>query len=263
MAAAPTGTRRFLMRVVAVSTGAVRGKRRERGVRRYLPGGWSDRTLPINVFAIEHPAGLCVFDTGQTARAARPGYLPRWHPFLRLARFELSEADEVGPQLARTGVDVAQTRWVVLSHLHTDHVGGLDAFPDAEVLVSTTEWRRSRGLAGRLRGYVPHRWPSGLVPRLVDPAPPGTGPFTASYDVVGDGALLVVPTPGHTPGHVSLLLQADASRYLLVGDLVHEAAELETADPVLAAWCRENGVVILASHDAHAADAISSAAARR
>ena len=88
-------------------------EREPRGVRRYLGGGWSDRTLPVNVFLVHHPAGLCLFDTGQTARAAEPGYHPRWHPFLRLARFELAPEDEIGAQLVRSGVDPAAVRWVV------------------------------------------------------------------------------------------------------------------------------------------------------
>ena len=95
------------------------------------------------------------------------GYLPGWHPFLRLARFELDEDDEAAPQLERAGLALAGTRWVVLSHLHTDHVGGVGAFPAAEVLVSEVEWDRSTGLAGRLRGYLPHHWPEGVVPRLI------------------------------------------------------------------------------------------------
>ena len=136
------------MRVVGVSTGVVRGKRAARGPRRYLPGGWSDETLPVNLFAVEHPAGVCVFDTGQTARAVRPGYLPRWHPFLRLARFELTEADEAAPQLARAGVDPAAVRWVVLSHLHTDHAGGIAGFPGAEVLVSDDRMALRDGAQG-------------------------------------------------------------------------------------------------------------------
>ncbi|HEU0304427.1 MAG TPA: MBL fold metallo-hydrolase, partial [Gaiellaceae bacterium] len=114
------------MEIRRLTTGRVRGKRRARGPLRYLPGGWSDETLPVHAYAVEHPAGVCLFDTGQTARAARAGYHPRWHPFLRLARFELGPEDEAASQLAPESV-----RWVVLSHLHTDHVGGLPAFTHA------------------------------------------------------------------------------------------------------------------------------------
>ena len=143
------------MKVHCFSTGRVREKRGARGVRRYLPGGWRAHTLPVNVIAVEHPAGVCVFDTGQTARAAQPGYFPRWYPFFRLARFELGPDDEAGAQLRRRGLDPARVRWVVLSHLHTDHAGGLAPFVRATLVVSEVEWRRAQGRRGRLRGYLP------------------------------------------------------------------------------------------------------------
>src|SRR5919198_6351501 len=155
------------MRVYCFSTGAVRQKTGERGVRRYLVEDWADETLPVNVFVVDHPQGLCLFDTGQSARAAEPRYFPWWGPFFRLSRFELDAAEEAAPQVERLGFEPAQVRWVVLSHLHTDHVGGLAPFAAAEVLVSRTEWDRAQGLAGRLRGYVPQHWPARVFPRLV------------------------------------------------------------------------------------------------
>jgi glyoxylase-like metal-dependent hydrolase (beta-lactamase superfamily II) len=236
------------MRVVAVTTGAVRGKRSS-SPRRYLPGGWSGETVPVLAYAVIHPDGVCLFDTGQTARAARAGYHPPWHPLLRLARFELAEGDEVAPRLRAAGVDPDAVRWVVLSHLHTDHVGGLDAFAGADVIVSAAEWRRAQGLGGRLRGYLPQHWPAGVTPRVVDPAGPPVGPFPASYDVAGDGALVVVPTPGHTPGHVSLLVGAGACRRLLAGDLAATPADLRRSAPPIAAWCEAEGVTVLTAHD--------------
>jgi glyoxylase-like metal-dependent hydrolase (beta-lactamase superfamily II) len=224
------------------STGRVRPKRASRGARRYLPGGWSDRTLPVNVFLVRHPDGLLLFDTGQTARAARPGYHRGWHPYLRLARFELEPADEVAVQL-----DPASVRWVALSHLHTDHVGGVGAFPTAEVIVSRVEWERAQGIAGRLRGYLPHHWPFGRSPVLLDFTGPAVGPFPGSYDVAGDGRLLVVPTPGHTPGHVSLVVRGDGEGWFLGGDLAGSVDELPAP---IAAFCREEHLVVLLTHDA-------------
>jgi glyoxylase-like metal-dependent hydrolase (beta-lactamase superfamily II) len=227
--------------VERLSTGRVRPKRATRGVRRYLPGDWSDETLPVNAFLVRHPDGILLFDTGQTARAARPGYHPRWHPFLQLARFELEPPDEVGAQL-----DPATVRWVVLSHLHTDHVGGVGAFPAAAVIVSRVEWDRAQRLPGRLRGYLPQHWPLGR-PVLVDFTGPSVGPFAGSYDVAGDGRLLAVPTPGHTPGHVSLLVRDAHGGWFLGGDIAHAADGLPAE---IADYCRRERLTVLLSHDA-------------
>lgn len=243
------------MDVTCFSTGRVRGKRAERGVWRYLPGGWSDETRPVNVFVVEHHEGLCLFDTGQTARAAAKGYFPRWHPFHRLARFELGTADE-----AAMHVEPDLVRWVVLSHLHTDHVGGLGAFPGAEVLVSRVEWERAQGLAGRLRGYLPGRWPSRLEPTLLGFEDGPVGPFAASHDLAGDGRLLAVPLPGHTPGHLALLVRADDRSVLLAGDAVPSSAELESLDPRIARFCGDQGIALLTAHDPHALQGITSTA---
>jgi N-acyl homoserine lactone hydrolase len=229
------------------STGRVRTRLASRGLRRYLRGGWSPDTLPVNVFLVHHPAGLCLFDTGQTARAVRPGYHPRWHPFLRLARFELRPEDEIGSQLHGRGIEPDSVRWVVLSHLHTDHVGGVEAFPGAQVIVSRAEWERARGFSGRLRGYVPQRWPS-VEPTLVDLGGPAVGPFPGSFDVAGDGQLLLVPTPGHSPGHVSLLVRdrPDAGGFFLGGDIAHSPAGLPAA---IAEFCAQERLTVLLAHD--------------
>jgi glyoxylase-like metal-dependent hydrolase (beta-lactamase superfamily II) len=237
--------------VHCLSTGRVRGKLRPRGVRRYLPGGWQDETLPVNAFLVEHPAGLCLFDTGQTARAARRGHYPFWHPFFRLARFELEPADEVAAQLHRLGHDPTAVRRIVLSHLHTDHVGAVASFPDAEVVVSRREWGRANGIRGRLRGYLPQHWPQAARLRLVEPEGESVGPFAATFDLAGDGRLLVVPLPGHTPGHVGLLVRNENVSYLLGGDAA--------VGPALADYCRRESVVFLGAHDPRAAELVSPA----
>ena len=237
------------MRIRALRTGVVRERKGTRGISRYLWAGWRDAALPVNAFLIDHPAGYCLFDSGQDMRAATRGYFPRWHPFFRLARFELEAEDEVEAQLAAFGIEPRDLRWIVLSHLHTDHVGGLAPFRESEVVVARTEWARSQGLSGRIRGYLPQHWPQGLKPRLLDLPADGFGPFPGSHDLAGDGRLLIVATGGHTHGHVSLLVRRPEGDVLLGGDLAHTADDLEQLAPQIAAYCAENGITYVGAHD--------------
>src|SRR5258708_40069914 len=98
------------MRIAAFSTGRVRLKRGDRGARRYLNDDWRNETLPVNVFLIEHPDGLCLVDAGHTAEAARRGYCARWYPFFKLARFVLGQADEYAAPIPPPAFNTLQLR---------------------------------------------------------------------------------------------------------------------------------------------------------
>jgi N-acyl homoserine lactone hydrolase len=237
------------MRIRCLRTGVVREREGTRGIGRYLWARWRDQVLPVNAFLVEHPAGLCLFDVGQTARAAWRGYFPRWQPFFRLARFELQENDEAALQLEALEIAPRDIRWVVLSHLHTDHVGGLAAFSGAEVIVSRAEWERATGISGRIRGYLPQHWPRGVQPRLLELDRDAVGPFPASHDLLGYGSLVVVATPGHTPGHMSLLVRGPERDVLLGGDLAHTAAHLDVVAPEIARYCAERDISYVGAHD--------------
>ena len=248
------------MRIHCLTTGRVRRKRDPSGIRRYFADEWANETLPVNVFVLEHPDGLCLFDTGQTARAAQPGYFPGWYPFFRLSRFELTHDEEVAAQLRRLGHDADDVRWIVLSHLHTDHAGGVAAFEAAEILVSRSEWDAASGVGGRLRGYLPQYWPAHARVTLVDFEGPALGPFPGTHDVTGDGTLLLVPTPGHTRGHLAMVVREGHRTLLLGGDAALSAGEVASTAPHLARFCDDAGAVFLASHDAHATELLHSAA---
>lgn len=241
-AAEPVSVRRL-------TTGVVRAKRASRGHLRFFFDDWEDDTLPVNAYLVELPGGWCLFDAGQTAAAAQPSYFPAWQPYLRAARFELDPSDEVAAQLERIGIPPDTVDRVVLSHLHNDHVGGLGAFRSAEIIVGETEWRQAHGVRGRLRGYVPGYWPEGLRVRTVTTDGPPIGPFPGSYDLLGDGRLVIVPTPGHTAGHLAMVVRGAGRTWLLAGDLVHDPGELEATAPTIARWCEVEQVEVLTAHD--------------
>jgi N-acyl homoserine lactone hydrolase len=210
------------IKVHALQTGTVAIKERQRQgagsdknrlLRVFADRRWTE-PLPILAWLIEHPEGLILVDTGETARVSEPGYFTRWHPYYRLALREwVSPEDEIGPQIRKLGFSTADVRWVVLSHFHTDHAGGLFHFPQSEIVASRTEFEYARGFRGRARGFLPQHWPDWFAPTLIEHAPQPFGPFPQSTSLTAAGDVHLLPTPGHTPGHLSVALEA--------GDTVH------------------------------------------
>jgi glyoxylase-like metal-dependent hydrolase (beta-lactamase superfamily II) len=221
------------VRIHAIQTGSVRiraNQVRSKGhgalrlLRTYTGVAWSD-WLPIYAWAIEHPEGLIVVDTGETARVADSGYFPAWHPYFRRGVQErVMPEEEIGPQLENRWLDPGQARWVVLTHLHTDHAGGLHHFPHSEILIDPREYAIASGLRGRLRGFLPNRWPVWLRPTFIDFAPVPFGPFAQSLPLTAAGDVVIVPTPGHTAGHVSVVVRTDGVSYFLAGDTSYTQA---------------------------------------
>jgi N-acyl homoserine lactone hydrolase len=204
------------MKIHAIQTGTVAltkswregvGHGNRRLLNTLLDREWTE-PLPIYAFVIEHPEGVIVVDTGETARAAEPGYFPRWQPFFRFAvREQVEPEQEIGPQLERLGIGRGDVRQVVLTHLHTDHAGGLHHFPNNEVLVSSAESTYAAGLRGRLRGYPSNRLPGWFDPILLDLPPVPYGPFPASLPLTRAGDVTLVPLPGHSPGQIGVLVE--------------------------------------------------------
>jgi len=216
------------MRIHSISTGSVRVHasqvhgRGTGGMRRLntlLDKEWT-APLPVHAWAIEHPEGLILVDTGEVHEASDPRHYPAANPYLRRAtRFDLAEEDEIDRQLVRLGLAADQVRWVVLTHLHTDHAGGVRHFPNAEIVVAADELAAARGLAGRLRGYLPQHWPSWFNPRTVTFTGDPLTDFASSHALTEAGDVVLVPTPGHTYGHLSVLIHRPGRPTLvLAGD---------------------------------------------
>lgn len=178
---------------------------------------WTE-PLPIYAWVIEHPEGIIVVDSGETARASQPGYFPAWHPYFKHVKIAVTPDQEIGPQLQALGIHSSDVRWLVLTHLHTDHTGGLHHFPKAEILVSRRAYQLATGFGAQVRGFLTQHWPAWFKPTLLDLPPRPWGPFPASLSLTPTEDVLILPTAGHTDGHLSLVLRKNELTYFFAGD---------------------------------------------
>jgi glyoxylase-like metal-dependent hydrolase (beta-lactamase superfamily II) len=164
--------------------------------------------VPIDIsdscYLVHHPQGYLLWDTGYPdALASRPegersadGVFHRHRPRTLAA------------QLAELGVKPADVRYVAISHTHPDHVGNVGLFPAAELLIERAEYEWA--FAKPEKPFSPER-------RVVL--------LDGDRDVFGDGSVVILSTPGHTPGHASLLVHLPKTGWIVLsGDLAHTQA---------------------------------------
>jgi N-acyl homoserine lactone hydrolase len=254
------------MRIHALTTGAVRVKHSflfpSSGVRRqldlFLPGTWSE-PLPINCWAVEHEGRLLLIDSGEIATV-------RNVPF---ARFELTREQELPGAFAAAGLSLQDVSEVVLTHHHGDHVDGL-VHVRAPVRIHDRELRFLQGaFPAVMRRVLRQPLPHGFSPEpfALDGGP--FGAFARSRALSDDGRIVVVPTPGHTPGHISVICVDDEGRHvMLAGDATDTLEQLQArrADAIgpdprthvatletILAHCAAHPTVYLPSHDPESA----------
>jgi glyoxylase-like metal-dependent hydrolase (beta-lactamase superfamily II) len=190
-----------------------------RGLGLHIPRSrWM--TLPIPCFLVEHPeAGPFLIDTGLHASVASDPSENLGKAAKVLYSIDMEPGDAAPAQVAARGVDPAAIGLVVMTHLHYDHAGGATQFPNATFLVERREWEAASNGGFREGYHRPHLDP-GLRWRAID--------VDGESDLFGDGSVRLLHTPGHTPGHLSLLLRLQSgARLLLTADAAYAQRTLD------------------------------------
>ncbi|GAB2761520.1 N-acyl homoserine lactonase family protein [Salinifilum aidingensis] len=176
-------------------------------------------TLPVPSFLVEHDRGLVLVDTGLAPEAADDPY-EVYGSLVDAVNIEFGPEQRVDRQIESLGYRLTDVRHVVCSHTHFDHTGGLRLFPHAELYAGADD--------------LPYAfWPNpGAAPFFHTADLDATrqfhwNPLTGDHDVFGDGSVVVLLLPGHTPGNCSVLVQLEHSAFLLSADTVHLRSALD------------------------------------
>lgn len=209
---------------------------------------------PYFSYLVTHPEGNVLFDTAG-------------HPDLRTnARSRLGDgadafevvmepSDWVVPRLAELGLEPTDIDVVVQSHLHFDHAGGLEWFKHARIFTQKRELEFARNPAVYQAGaYVSADFDHALNWQLIE----------GEHDLFGDGVIRLVPTPGHTPGHQSMIVRLRDKTIFLLADAAYLIGKMRaralpgllwSPDAIVDSWLKieeiekNEGAILIATHE--------------
>ena len=225
------------------------------------------RPLPMLSWVIEHPEGLIVIDTGERAGANDLStYVSCADPLNRAVitqnfRVNVLPEMELGAQLKKLGLEPSDVRWVVQTHLHFDHANGFGDVPKAEVLIARAELEGQRAAPA---GALSCLYPRNFSPRALDYQSGAFENFAQHCVLTRAGDVLIVPTPGHSYGHQSVLLHDTKNSYLFAGDvvfaegqlqrretagIVHDVAQSRSSLETVRSYAERHPTIVLPSHD--------------
>lgn len=171
--------------------------------------------VPVSTYLIQHPKGNILVDTGWSEEI-------RIHPKRHLGwishamyKGNLPPGQSVRERLSSMGMQDKDMDYVLLTHLHSDHVSGLKDIAGAKkVLTSSQEWKA----ANKDFGYIPSMW-KGVSIETFELETIPFGPYNRGIDLFRDETLYLVHTPGHSKGQFSVMVKTEGGWVLLVSDV--------------------------------------------
>ncbi|KAA6458236.1 N-acyl homoserine lactonase family protein [Acidobacteria bacterium AB60] len=189
--------------------------------------------VPAMAYLIYHPReGYLLFDTGFGPAFARSsnGDLGWWTK--PLVKTRVHAGQDLISQMNRLGVSPSALKYVVLSHGHVDHTGGLPALGSVPVLIGKGERDAIAQPMSLLHGYKQAHFAKVAQLFEVDfTHAPDLDPLGRAVDLFGDGSIYLIDSHGHTPGHLSLLVNLRQGPLILAGDVVQSRRAFHDAIP--------------------------------
>jgi glyoxylase-like metal-dependent hydrolase (beta-lactamase superfamily II) len=161
-----------------------------------------DIKIPINMWILDHPKGLVLYDTGNNVAISDGQCKTHWMAglcdFLKPAQ---TRKDVIDQQLEKLGYKVSDVKIVITSHSHLDHIGNIEMFPDAIHVMQKKELYQA---------WWPEKFQrtgAHVLADYDDARDFNYMELNGDYDLFGDGSVMILSTPGHTMGHQSVKLQ--------------------------------------------------------
>ncbi len=181
--------------------------------------------IPIPAYIVEHPgAGLFLIDTGFHASVAVDPKKNLGPVLGRIFNTTMGPSEAMPDQIRARDLDPRDVKYVVMTHLHVDHASGVAQFPDATFIVTAREWKAATEEKGVTAGYVKRQFDHAFDWRTIDFDGDEVNSFSAfgrTLDLFGDGSVRLAYTPGHTLGHMSVVLRTKEGEFLVTADAAY------------------------------------------
>jgi N-acyl homoserine lactone hydrolase len=222
----------------------------------YLPDADRGETveIPVSCALLRHPQGNVLFDTG-CHPSVPDDPQARWGGLAKVMTPIMKAGDNVVTALSGLGLSCDDVDVVLCSHLHPDHCGCNAFFKRATFVIHRKEIEAALAPGAEAAGYLAAEWQNDSP----------TEPLDGERDLFGDGRIVLLPLPGHTPGTVGALVGLDRTgEFLLAADTVSLRATLDTGIVPRNTWNAEaltaslaevrrieaGGATVLCGHDA-------------
>jgi|SRR6187549_176268 len=204
---------------------------------RALLTGEPATTVPCPAFLIRHPsAGAILVDTGLHPSIATDPAKNFGGLGARFGKPSLEPGADVPAQLRKRGLEPSEVPHVVMTHLHLDHTSAIAEFPNSTFVVSEVEWKfATSGPSPALNGYRRAHFDYAFDYRTVDfdrANVDSYATFGRCFDLFGDGSVRLAYTPGHSAGHMSVIARLKEHDFVIGGDVVYTAAQLDGSAPL-------------------------------
>lgn len=214
--------------------------------------------VPVPFFLIEHPEGYVLYDTGNAYETINNKH-EHWGDVVAAYDPVMTEDEWVVNAIQKVGVKPEDIKYVILSHLHLDHAGGVGHFPNARYVVQRKELHFAYVPDFYMKGaYIRKDFDKDVDWMILE------GDKEPQFDLFRDGKIIILFTPGHTPGHQSVLLSLNnTGSMLLAADSCYTTENLDedilpglVAEPVETVKTiekfrimRAQGVKVITGHD--------------